>query len=347
MVETSKQQHGRHLNGQDIFVFTLKNDNGTIVNITNYGAIIMAIKVKKSDNTYNDIVLGFDTPSDYWSEAYLKNYPYFGAAIGRYANRIDKASITIDGVEHKLNSANPGYLLHGGVEGFDKKVWEVVSAENGVVVLQYVSADGEEGFPGELTVQIKFELNDNDEFSYEYTATTQKTTAVNLTHHSYFNLNNGVGDIQKNHHLKINASQYLEQDANYCTTGKLLSVKNTRNDFTFFNETGNIPNPESGIDISYPLDQSGIEHIAAEAYCDDQDIKLEVYTTEPLVHLYNAYGSPSIVGKGGTQYHPFSGFCFETQKHPNAIRVPDFPNTILRPGEQYISKTIYKLLKKA
>lgn len=346
MVETSKQQHGRHLNGQDIFVFTLKNDNGTIVNITNYGAIIMAIKVKKSDNTYNDIVLGFEKPSDYWSEEYLKNYPYFGAAIGRYANRIDKAAITIDNTEYPLNSVNTGYILHGGVEGFDKKVWKRIESNADDLVLQYVSPDGEEGFPGELDVRIRFQLSEHDELSYEYTATTNKPTAVNLTHHSYFNLNNGVGDIQKNHHLKINASQYLEQDPNYCTTGNVLPVIGTRNDFTQYNETGNISDPEKGIDISFQLDNSGIDQIAAEAFCDEQDIKLEVYTTEPLVHLYNAYGSPTIKGKNDTQYSAFSGFCYETQVHPNAIRIADFPNTILRPGETYYSKTIYKLTKK-
>lgn len=345
MIEIFEQSHEQHPNGKKIFVYTLKNKVGTEVCITNYGAIIMAIKVMKSDNTFNDIVLGFDNPCDYWSVAYLKNYPYFGASIGRYGNRIDKAAIVIDGIPYQLNSTNPGYQLHGGVEGFDKKVWERIPSNNDELVLQYISPDGEEGFPGTLTVQIIFKLNENNELSYEYKATTDKATAVNITHHSYFNLNNGQGDIQ-NQHLKINASQYLEQDANYCTTGKLLPTFGTRNDFSRYNETGNIANPENGIDISYPLDHPGIENVAAEAFCDEQDIKLQVYTTEPLVHLYNAYGSPTIIGKNGTQYAPFSGFCFETQKHPNAIRIPEFPNTVLRPGETYHTKTIYKIGKR-
>ncbi len=340
MAEISEQLYGQHPNGKDVFVYTLKNEAGTIVNITNYGAIIMALKIKKSDNTYNDIVLGFDDPGQYWSETYLKNYPYFGAAIGRYGNRIDKASITIDGTEYKLNSHNPGYQLHGGVEGFDKKVWERVPSADDELVLQYVSADGEEGFPGELTAQIIFRLNNNNELSYEYKATTTKPTAVNLTHHSYFNLNNGEGDIHT-HDLKINAAHYLEQDANYCTTGKVLPVKDTRNDFTGFNQTGKIENPENGIDISFPLDTIGIENVAAEA--NFNGTKLEVFTTEPLVHLYNAYGAPEITGKNGTQYKPFSGFCFETQKHPNAIRIESFPNTILRAGEEYYTKTVYRI----
>lgn len=337
------QSFGQHANGKDVYLFTLSNQQGTEAKITNYGAIITAIKLKKSDGTFNDIVLGFDDPTQYWSEHYLQNYPYYGAAIGRYGNRINRASFTIDEKEYQLKGQHPDYQLHGGLEGFDKKVWDVVSTANGRLVLQYISADGEEGFPGELKVQIAFELNDNNEFSYEYTAETDKATAVNLTHHSYFNLNNGEGRID-NQHLKIHASKYLEQDANYCTTGKLLDVKGTRNDFSEYNQTGKIENPENGIDISYPLDRPGIENIAAEAYCDEQDVKLEVYTTEPLVHLYNAYGSPTIKGK--KQYTPFSAFCFETQVHPNSINVPSFPNTILRPGEVYKTKTIYKLTTK-
>ncbi|HOZ97007.1 MAG TPA: aldose epimerase family protein [Niabella sp.] len=346
MIDISAQEHGKHPNGQDIFVYTLKNTNGTIVEITNYGAIIMAIKVKKSDNTYNDIVLGFEKPSDYWNEEYLKNYPFFGAVIGRYANRIDKAAFTIDDTVYPINSTNPGYVLHGGMEGFDKKVWDRVDSDQEDLVLRYVSPDGEEGFPGELDVRIRFQLSENDALSYEYFATTSKPTAVNLTHHSYFNLNNGKGNILHNHHLKINASQYLEQDPNYCTTGKLLPVIGTRNDFMQYNETGNISDSETGIDISFQLDNAGIDQVAAEAFCDEQDIKLEVFTTEPLVHLYNACYSPTIVGKEGTQYSSFSGFCYETQVHPNAIRITDFPNTILRPGENYYTKTIYRLSKK-
>lgn len=342
MYEITTQSFGQHPNGKDILLFTLQNNNGTIVKITNYGAIITAIKVRKTDGTYNDIVLGFDDPAQYWSAAYLANYPYYGAAIGRYGNRINKAAFSIDGVEYKLKGQHEDYQLHGGIEGFDKKVWDVISKENGQLVLQYISPDGEEGFPGELKVQIIFELNDANEFSYEYKAETDKPTAVNLTHHTYFNLNNGEGNIN-NHHLKIHASKYLEQDANYCCTGNVLDVKGTRNDFSDYNETGNIENPEKGIDISFPLDKPGIENVAAEAYCDEQDVKLEVYTSEPLVHLYNAYGAPTINGKNGKQYTAFSAFCFETQVHPNAINIPSFPDTVLRPGEIYNTKTIYKL----
>ena len=345
MKEILAERNCQHPNGKDVFTYNLCNEAGTEVKITNYGAIIMAIKVKKSDGTYNDIVLGFDKPEDYWSDAYLINYPYFGAAVGRYGNRINKASFTIDGQKYLLNSHDPGYQLHGGIEGFDKKVWDFVSKENGQLVLQYNSADGEEGFPGNLTVQILFTLTENNELIYEYKATTDKPTAVNLTHHSYFNLNNGQGNIL-NQHLKIHASQYLEQDANLSCTGNTPSVKGTRNDFTQYQETGNIENFNEGIDISFPLDKRGIEQVAAEAYCDEQDVKLEVYTSEPLVHLYNSKYAPAIKGKNGEQYGPYSGFCFETQVHPNAINISSFPNTVLRPGELYHTMTIYKMINK-
>lgn len=345
MNEITKTFSTKHPNGKEVYIFTLSNAVGTEVKITNYGAILMSVKIRKQDESYNDIVLGFDNPEDYWSPEYLKNYPYYGAAIGRYGNRIGNAQITIDEKNYKLNSANPGYQLHGGLEGFDKKVWDVIAYDNNELVLQYISVDGEEGFPGTLTTQIIFKLNDDNELSYEYKATTDKPTAVNLTHHSYFNLNNGNGTIDDTH-IKIYASKYLEQDANYTVTGNVLDVKGTRNDFTDFNETGKISNPEKGIDISYPLNNPGIENIAAEAFCDEQDVKLEIYTTEPLIHLYNAYGSPTIKGKGGQQYTPFSAFCLETQKHPNAINVPGFPQTILRPGEEYYTKTVYKIATK-
>lgn len=344
MTEISAQSYGQHPSGKEVYIYTLRNTAGTAVKITNYGAIITAIKIRKTDGSYNDIVLGFDTPQQYWSEEYLKNYPYFGAAIGRYGNRISNNSITIDGNVYALNSNHPACQLHGGVAGFDKKVWERIADDN-QLILAYHSADGEEGFPGNLDVQIIFTLTDDNELIYEYKAETDKATAVNLTHHSYFNLNNGEGTIN-NYHLKVHAHNYLEQDENYCTTGKILPVAGTRNDFTAYRQTGSLPDADKGIDISFPLDKTGIENVAAEAYCDEQDIKLEVYTTEPLVHLYNSSGAPAITGKDGKAYAPFSGFCFETQVHPNAINIPHFPNTILRPGKVYHTKTIYKFTKK-
>lgn len=344
-MEQNAHSFALHPNGKKVYSFLLKNQEGTVVEITNYGAIIMAIKLRKEDGSYNDIVLGFDKPQDYWREEYLLNYPYYGAAIGRYANRIKNAAINIDGQNFKLNGQDDKLILHGGIEGFDKKIWEVVSVENSRLVLQYISVDGEEGFPGELGVMITFELNDKNELSYEYIAATNKATVINLTHHSYFNLNNGIGKIS-DHYLRVNASSYLEQDNTACATGVIKKVEGTRNDFWNFRKTGNIPDAEEGIDISFPLDNTGLDYIAAEAYCEEQNIRLEVCTTEPLVHLYNAFASPYITGKGGTSYTPFSGFCFETQVHPNAINVPGFPNTVLRPGDVYSSKTIYRFVKK-
>lgn len=343
-MQQNVQSVTRHPSGEMVYSFLLTNSAGTIVEITNYGAIIMAIKLRNDDGLYNDVVLGFDKPELYWDPGYLKNYPYYGAAIGRYANRIKGAVIHIDGKKYELNGQVDDYVLHGGKEGFDKKIWDVVSYESNRLVLQYLSIDGEEGFPGQVGIMITFELTEKNELSYEYIATTDKATAINLTHHSYFNLNNGQGTIG-NHYLKIHASSFLEQDDTACATGVIKSVVGTRNDFQNFQQTANITDADTGIDISFPLDRVGVEHVAAEAYCDGGNVKLEVYTTEPLVHLYNAYAAPTIIGKSGTQYTPFSGFCFETQKHPNAINIPSFPNTILRPGEAYRSKTIYRFVE--
>lgn len=335
-----------HPNGKKVYSFLLQNNNGTVVEITNYGAIIMAIKLKKNDGTFNDVVLGFDKPEHYWSEEYLLNYPYYGAAIGRYANRIKGSAIEIDGKTYRLGSQDAYYTLHGGIEGFDKKVWSVIRCEKDRLVMRYISADGEEGFPGQIDVMISFELNDQDELSYEYTATTEKPTAINLTHHSYFNLNNGKGKADNNHFLKVYASKYLEQDDSGCATGVIKDVANSRNDFRNFRKTGSIAAAAKGIDVSLQLDTQGINNLAAEAFCSEESIMLEVYTTEPIVHLYNAYASPMITGKYGRQYTPFSGFCFETQRHPNAINIPSFPNTILRPDEVYRTKTIYRFGEK-
>ncbi|RZL96904.1 MAG: galactose mutarotase, partial [Pedobacter sp.] len=190
--------------------YQLTNSAGTTVTILNYGAIISSFKVKNADGSYNDIVLGFDDPKDYLREDYLASYPYFGAAIGRYANRIGLAGFNIDGTAYKVSSNSGHNQLHGGFEGFDKKFWTLIHHDEKSVQLEYVSKEGEEGFPGELTTTITFTLSDDDELKYLYQATTNQSTAINLTHHSYFNLNNGKGRIDE-HKVKIDGDYNLEQ----------------------------------------------------------------------------------------------------------------------------------------
>ena len=292
-----------------------------------------------------DIVLGFDKPEDYLDEKYLQQYPLFGAAVGRYGNRIKNGKIEIDGIKYQLPVNIGSDHLHGGINGFDKKIWEVDSfdEEKNVLNLSLKSPDGDEGYPGNLDVSLSFTLNDNNELIYEYTATTDKPTAVNLTHHSYFNLNNGKGRVD-NHFININASSILEQDENLTCNGHLINVAGTRFDFRKPHRMKEQWGKEEGYDQSFVVDKKEGELTwSAEAWSDESKTKLEIATTEPVVHFYTGIWIPSVTGKENTQYGPCSGFCFETQVHPNAINIPSFPNTVLRPGEVYKQKTVYRI----
>jgi aldose 1-epimerase len=333
-----------HPSGEDIYLFTLRNTKGTEAGIINYGAILAFFRVKKADGTINDIVLGFDKAEDYLSDEYLAGYPYFGAAIGRYGNRIKNGEFSIDGKKYFVAKNKVSDHLHGGKEGFDKKVWQYVSGSANTLVLKYTSADGEEGYPGNLETEIHFELNDNNELIYEFFAQTDEPTAVNLTHHSYFNLNNGRGAIG-DHFVKINSSAILEQDNNFVVTGRSVPVDDTIYDFRRAKQIGKEWIAADGYDQSFVLDDHTDQlKMAAEAWSDESKLKLEVYTTEPLVHFYTGKWIPVLNGKNGVRYSPFSGFCLETQKHPNAINIAHFPDTILRPGETYHTKTMYRVM---
>ncbi|MBA2499869.1 MAG: galactose mutarotase [Chitinophagaceae bacterium] len=332
--------------GDEIYLFSLRNNKNTEVLISNYGCIINAIKFQTSKEEIIDIVLGFDSMKDYIDENYLKKYPYFGAAIGRYANRIGGASFTIDSVRYDVSMNNKNFQLHGGWKGFDRKIWEMISfdEERHFIEFQYLSKDGEEGFPGNALVNLRFELNDLNELSYTYTATTDQSTVINLTHHSYFNLNNGVGNIL-DHELMINSSQILEQDKDRVSTGNLIEVENSAFDFSRQSPISKKMDHSNGIDHSYLIDSQEDENLslAAQVYSPNSHLLLEVLTSEPIVHFYAGQGIPPVMGKRGEQYGDYSGLCLETHIHPNAINIPHFPDTILRPGETYYSKTAYRI----
>ena len=332
-----------HSSGEDIYLFTLHNAKETEVSITNYGAILTSFKVRQSNGAYSDIVLGFDKVEDYISDEYLTAYPYFGAAIGRYANRIKNGEFCIDCKKYFLEKNKATDHLHGGANGFDKKVWSFDSNSEKALTLKYKSIDGEEGYPGNLNVILRFELSDNNELVYEFTATTDKPTAVNLTHHSYFNLNNGSGTIG-NHFVKINSPAILEQDNNFVATGNLLPVENSMFDFNKAKRINDSWNEADGYDQTYIIEKNDMLSPVAEAYSEGSGIKLQVSTTEPAVHFYTGKWIPPLKGKKDSGYGPFTGFCFETQKHPNAINIPHFPDTILRPVEIYHTKTKYRVL---
>jgi aldose 1-epimerase len=330
------------LAGEDVYLFTLRNANGTEVLITNYGAIITAFKIKMRDGRYNDIVLGFDRPEEYMAENYLNQYAYLGAAIGRYANRIKNSSFSIDSTEFSVTPNMGKNQLHGGKEGFDKKVWDVLSFENNSLQLKYLSKDGEEGFPGNLETTIRFELNDKDELSYEFTATTDTPTAVNLTHHSYFNLNNGAGSIDDTE-LKIYSSTILAKDEGDVCNGELIPVENTQFDFREFHSINERWKKKEGYDHCFIVDNK-IDSLQIVAEARQKEITLQIFSTDTSVQLYTGHGIGKVKGKNDIIYGPYSGFCLETQKHCNAVNIPHFPDTILRPGEKYYQKNIYKII---
>ena len=328
---------------EDIYLFTLRNAKGTEVCITNYGAILTSFKVRHANASINDIVLGFDRVEDYLSKEYLDGYPFFGAVIGRYANRIKNGEFSIDGKKYFLRKNKAADHLHGGATGFDKKVWVCDYYSEKILTLKYKSIDGEEGYTGNLNVILRFELTDNNELIYDFTATTDKPTAVNLTHHSYFNLNNGNGTIG-DHRIKINSPALLEQDNNFVSTGKLLPVVNTMFDFTKARRIDECWNEMDGYDQTFIIEKNDLLFPVAEGYSEKSGITLQVFTSEPAIHFYTGKWIPPLKGKNGNCYGPFSGFCLETHKHPNAINIPHFPNTVLRPAEMYHTTTMYRII---
>ena len=332
---------------QPVYLFTFWNKRGTSVRITNYGAIITSYRVNISGERTTDIVVGFDDINQYFSTGYLNNYPYLGAAIGRYANQIKEGSFYLHERKIQLTKNLELDHLHGGMNGFDRKIWDWIDSTNTdtpSVTLGYLSTAGDENYPGNVDVKIIFSLNDEDEFQYEYHATTDADTIINLTHHSYFNLN-GNNESIASHWLKIYGSNYLGQDERLNSDGRILPVKDTRFDFLSNREILFPSDTHPTYDQSYILDKHTDEMAtAAEVWSPDQRLHLSIATTEPVIHLYTATDL-SVENAKGRKYGPYSALCLETQKHPNAINIPHFPNTILTPGEIYHTKTIYKTFR--
>ncbi|MCX2453685.1 galactose mutarotase [Pedobacter sp. PLR] len=342
-METKLIKTGKFIDDKEVFGIELTNTHGTYVKIYNYGAIINKFIVTNKHGEKQDIVLGFDDFEGYINADYLADYPYLGAVIGRYANRIKNGRFSIDGKVHQLSQAKGGDCLHGGDIGFDRKVWTILPTIDPSLTLQYISPAGEENFPGNLTVQLTFKLTDDNELRLDYKATTDEATAINLTHHSYFNLSPDLGVIDQHFH-RMPASNYLEQDDNYVVTGKLIPVEGTNHDFLGGKTFAHDWNPEEGYDQTYVLDKPyGEFTLASETSEEKSGLKLSVYTTEPVAHLYTAKYLSVKEGKGGATYHPYEAFCVETQHHPNGINIPSFPGTILRPGETYTQTTVYKI----
>lgn len=334
---------GHVIDGKQIFAIELINNQGTYVKIYNYGAIISNFIMVNAQGEKQDIVLGFDDFSGYLSEDYLTDYPYLGAVIGRYANRIKDGKFSIAGKTYQVSKSKGGDCLHGGNIGFDKKVWDILPTVDPSLTLQYVSQAGEEGFPGNLTVQLTFKLTEENELILDYKAETDEATAINLTHHSYFNLATEGGKI-RNHIHRMPASYYLEQDENYVVTGKKIQVEGTKYDFLGPKKIGSDWDRKEGYDQTFVLDKKeGELTLASETTEENGGLKLSIYTTEPVAHFYTAKYLSVKNAKNGRSYGPAEAFCVETQHHPNGINIPEFPSTILLPGETYKQTTIYKV----
>jgi aldose 1-epimerase len=330
---------------KDIYSVTLLNDRGMSVCLSNYGGLIQSITLPDKFNNLIDVVLGFDHLKDYTSPDYLAHYPYFGAIIGRYANRISKARFPLGNDTVELTRNSPPHQLHGGFSGFDKKIWDIVSIEDKPfprAVFRYRSKDGEEGFPGDLEAQISFELNNANELTLKIKAQTDVPTPVNMTHHSYFNLNGDNSSIA-DHLVEIPAGNYLAQDKDYVCTGELVPVENTAHDFRKIKPIGQDWKEGEGYDQAFVLDKpDGAWSKAGSAYSKTTGIRLEVSTDQPGIQFYTGKYLNVRNGKKGMHYRPFTSFCFEPQKHPNAVNIPQFPDTILKAGEEYSHTTTFK-----
>ena len=346
--KVKKEAFGKTNDGTAVDIYTLTNSKGAEARITNYGAIVVSLKMPNRQGKFEDVVLGYDT-----LDGYLKDTFYIGGIMGRYANRIAKGKFVLNGKEYTLARNNGENHLHGGIKGFDKVVWNAKSSvgKNGASVeLTYLSKDGEEGYPGNLNVNVIYTLTENNELKIDYTATTDKDTVLNLTNHSYFNLAGaGAGDILS-HQLQINADRFTPTDSSSIPTGELRSVKGTPFDFTNSTVIGErIDQPDeqlkfgSGYDHNFVLNKSGDSPtFAAKVHEPTSGRVLVVWTTEPGMQFYAGNFLDNVKGKNGKIYGRRHGFCLETQHFPDSPNRPEFPSTVLKSGQKYTQTTIYK-----
>lgn len=348
-----KQKYGTTPDKQQVDLYTLSNSQGIEVQVINFGGIITSIHVPDRNGKMADIALGFDN-----LDGYLENKPYFGAIIGRYANRIANGKFTLNGKEYTLAKNNGPNSLHGGIKGFNKVVWDAEPLRDGRgagVRLSYLSKDGEEGYPGNLKVKVTYTLTDKNELKIDYEATTDKATPINLTNHSYFNLaGEGNGDVLAQE-LQLNADSFTPVNQNLIPTGEIKPVKGTPLDFTQTTALGaRINDPYEQLVIAHGYDHNFVVNrkndelqFAARVRDPKSGRVLEAYTTQPGIQLYTGnFLDGTVVGKHGHPYKQREAFCLETQHYPDSPNHPDFPSTILRPGQTFHSQTVYKFSAK-
>lgn len=338
----------KSLDGKETSLYTLTNKNGMEVAITNYGAKIVSLLVPDKNGNMTDVVTGHNSIDEYL----VSEEPYFGAICGRYGNRIAKGTFTLDGITYNKLAINNGpNSLHGGIKGFNFQIWDVNQINNQTIELKYLSPDGEEGFPGNLDTTVIYHLTDENELVIHYQATTDKPTVLNLTNHSYFNLS-GAGDPYVGDHiLTINADYYLPTDNTAIPYGNPEKVEGTPMDFRTPTEIGLHINDNfeqlifgKGYDHTYVLNKEENElSFCASCFSPKTGIIMETYTTEPGVQLYTSnWTTGNFIAKNGQRYPERCAFCLETQHFPDSPNKPEYPSTVLRPDETFVSNTVFK-----
>ncbi len=344
--------YGKTPDGTPVQLYTLNNSSGMMAKVMTYGAILTELHAPDRNGRSGDVVLGFDS-----LQGYLAGHPYFGANVGRVANRIAGGRFTLDGKEYKLAANNGPNTLHGGLKGFDKVVWKAGNAlatpDGATVSFTYRSRDGEEGFPGNLTATVTYTLTDNNELRVTYAATTDKATPVNLAHHSYFNLAGPAAGDVLGHEVTLFADKYTPVDDTLIPTGKVAPVKGTPLDFTtphtIGERIGELKGEPGGYDHNFVLRGGGSKEpvLAARVSEPKSGRVMEVLTTEPGLQFYTGnFLDGTLKGKGGVVYKKHAGFCLEAQHFPDSVNRPEFPSVILRPGQTYTQTTVYRFSTK-
>jgi len=346
-MELKRDVFGNARRGEKIFLYTLRNEHGITIKITNYGGIITSIETPDKNGKKANIALGFKSLDDYLTDAYIENGPYFGCIAGRYANRIAKGKFSIDGKEYTLPVNNGENCLHGGITGFDKVIWAPHLIEKPDLVgveMKYRSVHMEEGFPGNLDLTVTYTLNHKNEFHIDYKATTDRETVINLTNHTYFNLTGNSATTILEHTLQLNAKTKTVNDEGLIPTGEIADVAETPFDFTIPTSVGSrIGGLPDGYDCNFILNNPNGKLVKAGILSEESSGRtVEVSTTEPGIQLYTGYYIPEMTGKHGEKLGRFAGLALETQHFPDSPNHPEFPSTSLKPGEVFKSKTIYK-----
>ena len=323
--------------GKVVNSYELTNKRGAKLKVINYGATVTSLKIPLKSGEMVDVVLGFDTLENYINSFDLESAPYLGATVGRYAGRINNATFNLNGESIHLDKNNNGHFLHGGKDNFSKKVWKVKNVNEGYspsITFSYLSPANEGNYPGDLSVELTYTLSENNELIIEYNAQTTEDTVLNLTHHSYFNLDGHDSSVSEQE-LIVNSHKMLETTTENIPTGRVLNLENNAFDF-------NQPKPcPSKIDNTFVIEKEN--ELAASLFNKKNNLRMSVYTNQPGVHIYvggNCFNA--IKGKENADYHSLSGICFETQNFPDAPNHDHFPSSVLRKGERYFHKTIYK-----